>query len=199
MKRKLAVIITVFSVIISSSISYGKQFIPNDRFFKSFGWFVRQIMIWGTEDREKRALKENLDQLLLAIQTGNKNEVIKLFAKDTLDEAKDLEQNAQRLIFYFEGEVLSQSFTGGRSSMSYSGLNGRYTIYNTPFIVKTTKEDYRIAIHSIDYKGKDSEKSGIYSLYIIKENEIPEEKKRFNYYGEKKEVPGIHIGVLSVD
>lgn len=136
---------------------------------------------------------DSFETIIKAIQNQDENLLKSLFSKKAIMEADDFEKSVTDLFDFYQGEMISYDDFGAQSINT--GINdGEFgfiwkSIQST-YMVKTDEQIYRIAIKEFVQDTSDIDNVGIYSLYIIKEeNSDPE----FAYWGDGKWSPGIII------
>jgi hypothetical protein len=136
-----------------------------------------------------------LDNIMKAIENGDKELLLSLFSENTRAECPDLEERAEELFDYCSGKMLSfGEFSGYPHSSEHFHGDGNYEKELEPtYDVNTDKGSYRIFFNFVESDTVDRANEGLVSLYIIRaEDDID---TSYAYRGDGKSTPGIHIGL----
>lgn len=136
---------------------------------------------------------ESITALTSAIANKESLNVKNLFSVGQISEIENFDNDIKLLEQYFTGSVTNIK----KSALSAeNGLDGDWKekYISASYEVKTTDDDYRLALKLCAIDTKYKENIGIWSLYVIKESKItyPE----YAYWGDGKDKPGINIEVL---
>lgn len=133
---------------------------------------------------------ETFENVLAAIKDRDKAALKSLFSPKAVREAEDLDNQIEELWDFFQGEVLSYDNWGG------PGWNGSFDHFkrqvwlNGTYDVETTEGIYHIATQEFPEDEFDSDNIGLYSFYIISEENW---SNGFAYWGDGEWLPGVHI------
>ena len=136
-----------------------------------------------------------LKDIVRSIETKDKDLLLSLFSENTKSECPDLERQAEALLNYCSGKMISfGEFRGHPSEHSYFHGDGNYEKELDPsYDINTTDGSYRISFFYKHVDTIDRGNEGILSLYVIKaEDDID---LNYAYRGDGKYTPGIHIGI----
>jgi len=120
-----------------------------------------------------------------------------VFSKNTLVEVDDLDEKIVEMFNYFQGEFVSYDDWGepaGGGGMNDDGTGRNWKYVQATYDVVTSKGLYLFSFQDITLDTANPNNVGIYKLYIIKDEEIPDEEKGFAYLGDGNWTPGINIG-----
>lgn len=137
-----------------------------------------------------------LKDIVRSIETKDKDLLLSLFSENTKSECPDLERQAEALLNYCSGKMISfGEFRGHPSTHEYFHGDGNYEKELDPsYDINTTDGSYRISFFYKQVDTIDRGNEGILSLYVIKaEDDID---LNYAYHGDGKYTPGIHIGIV---
>lgn len=137
---------------------------------------------------------EKFDKILDAIQNQDKAALKSMFSKKTLAEVNDMDEKIHELFDYFQGEFVSYDDWGGPSGGDEKNAGNHLKRVELTYDVETSEQKYQFAFQDITIDTADKENVGIHSLYVINVEEIPNEERRFAYWGDGQWTQGIHIG-----
>lgn len=149
--------------------------------------------MWGFFDNDREVSNERFEQILEAIKNKDKTALKKMFSKKAITDADEFDQTMIDLFDLFQGEVISWDDWGGTGSeygMNDDGTNRSWKFIQSTYDVQTSQQKYRFAIKEFTKDTADPDNIGIYSLYIIKEEDSNLE---FAYGGDGKWTAGIVI------
>ena len=142
-----------------------------------------------------RSKYERIDdkvQVFLNYLDNKDKDVIKsMFAPAKINSIVSFDDDLEELLNYYDG--VSQ--TKIQDSIA-EDIDKHYEFsakwYNIPYIIKTTKEEYRFAFYWCEEYTTDKDFLGIWSFYIIKEN-LFNRPTDYAYRGDGLWTPGINI------
>lgn len=144
-------------------------------------------------DNDQKKANENFEQILEAIQAKDKNALISLFSKDCIENAKDLDESILVLFKYFEGEIEEYDDWGGPYVETTKENNQIIQIMEVSYDLKTSVQDYRVAVRYVTNDTTNISNIGLQSLYIIKT--VDDSNLEYAYWGDGKFAYGINIGI----
>ena len=136
-----------------------------------------------------------LEKILKSVETKDTKLLLSLFSENTKSECPDLEKQAEALLNYCSGKMISfGEFRGLPVSSVHMDGEGNYQESHDPsYDINTTDGSYRISFFYKQVDTIDRGNEGILSLYVIKaEDDID---LNCAYRGDGKYTPGIHIGI----
>ena len=115
-----------------------------------------------------------------------------LFSKETVAEIGNLDQQAEDLCDFFEGEYLAYEdlTASGSATVSYGQERNDITLSCK---IESSVHKYRLAMKMCIIDDFTPNNTGILSLYIINEDDIDTEEKHFTYWGGGEWAPGITV------
>lgn len=147
--------------------------------------------IANTDDRT--IINNKFEEVLTAIQTEDKKMLISLFSEETRENVENLEQAAEELFKYFNGDVEEYDDRGTLLTDDSKDYGKVSKEIDGTFDVKTTECEYRFTIKYISIDELNANNIGIQSLYIIKADD--DTNKINAYWGDHKYTSGINIGI----
>ena len=145
------------------------------------------------QDPDQRAVNEVLEKALEAIQSQNHEELSALFSVESQSEKDKFENSVNELFEYYKGETLTYDDWGGPITEKSADAEHYVRIMEATYDLKTTEEDYRIAILYVAENTRNLDSEGIQSFYIIKRND--DTNSQYAYRGDGKYTLGINIGI----
>lgn len=145
---------------------------------------------------EDEIIDEKVQNLISLLENTDKDGLREIFAESKIKNITDFNNSLDELFEYYDGTLTSKSHGGKGTDRDKHG-NYQATWYNLAYKITTSAEDYRIAIYWCAEYSTDDKEVGIWSLYIIKENEYP--TPEYAYRGDGLWTPGINIGKLYVE
>ena len=136
-----------------------------------------------------------LEKIVKSIETKDTELLLSLFSENTKAECPDLDKQAEALLNYCSGRMLSYGkFRGLPVSSVHMDGEGNYQESHEPsYDINTTDGSYRITFRYTEIDTIDRANEGILSLYVIKaEDDID---TTYLYSGDGKYTPGIHLGI----
>lgn len=145
---------------------------------------------------EDEILDEKVQNLINLLDKNDKVGIKSLFASSKIDSISNFDNLLDELIEYYDGTYTSKSH-GGKGTDKDKNDDFTASWYNLSYKVITSSEEYRIAIYWCTEYSTDSNYLGIWSLYIINENDYltPD----YTYRGDGLWTPGINIGKVYVE
>lgn len=145
---------------------------------------------------EDEILDEKVQNFIDLLDENDKESLKSLFAPAKIGCISNFDDSLDELFEYYDGVFKSKSH---ESKGTDGDKNGDFTAkwYNLSYIITTSSEQYRLAIYWCTEYSTDSNYLGIWSLYIIKENEYP--TPVYTYRGDGLWTPGINIGKVYVE
>lgn len=116
-------------------------------------------------DGEER--DQAVEQVIAAIQTNDIQYIQTLFSKKALREAENFEDSFERLVGFFQGELISCEFQAETTSDSKSGGVVR-TENRFWYSVVTDKEEYLLFVLEYPRDQADRDNEGVYMLQLIR-------------------------------
>ena len=136
-----------------------------------------------------------LEKIIKSVETKDKDLLLSLFSENTKSECPDLEKQAEALLNYCSGELLSLG--------QFRGLPNTSTHYHKDELVKqshiptydinTSNGSYRLTFEYIQIDSNNIDNEGLWSLYVIKAEDDTDTTSAYRITGEY--IPGIHIGI----
>ena len=142
---------------------------------------------------DPQATNNKFEEIISAIQNQNEPALKDLFSKTSISQAEDIHSSITALFDFFQGEMLSYDDLGARSIDKGKNDDGTRRIWESiqsTYDVETTEQKYRFAIKEFTKDTADPNNVGIYSLYIIREEDS---NLQFAYWGDGQWSPGIII------
>ena len=137
-----------------------------------------------------------LKDIVRSIETKDKDLLLSLFSENTKSECPDLERQAEALLNYCSGELLSLG--------QVRGLPNTSTHYHKDELVKqshiptydinTSNGSYRLTFEYIQIDSNNIDNEGLWSLYVIKAEDDTDTTSAYRITGEY--IPGIHTGIV---
>lgn len=150
-----------------------------------------QYMIF---DNDREYDNRQLNMFLEAIENQDKDVIISLFSQNVVSNVEDFESSVYELFEYVKGEVESYNDGAGPSVEATSEDGHVFKIAISNYEIKTSEDNYRLAIQYIPQDTSDPKNEGIHSVYIIR-TEDDTDFPQYAYRGDDKYTPGIHIGI----
>ena len=130
-----------------------------------------------------------LEQLIDAIETGNKEEAYNVFSQTTIDAVPDLDAQIDELFNFWIGDL--ESFEELLRSPQETWNRGIHTKDEyVGYSIKTTDEQYSVMIKCCTVHTGDSSAVGIHAIHLIK---TADAEPNMVYWGDKNWFPGIYI------
>ena len=145
-------------------------------------------------DTDKITALERQKELLKVFQDKDKEAFRNMFSREAIEQIENFDEKTDELFDYFVGDIVSYNEdgpVGTADSFERSGKKQKKLFQS--FNVKTSVEEYRMAMYDCVMNTQEPDKIGIFSLYIVKESESP--SYGFAYWGDGKETIGINIGI----
>ena len=130
-----------------------------------------------------------LEQLIDAIETGNKEEACNVFSQTAIDAVPDLDAQIDELFNFWTGNLVSfEELVRSPQEAQYHGIHTKdeYVGYS----IKTTDEQYSVMIKCCTVHTGDSSAVGIHAIHLIK---TADTEPNMVYWGDKNWFPGIDI------
>ena len=140
---------------------------------------------------EDEMIEEKVQNLISYLDNDDKEGIKSLFAEKQIENNNDFELSLNDLVEYYDGTSISK-IQGSMGTDKDKNQNYQATWYNIPYKITTTIEEYRLAIYWCIEYSSNSKQLGIWSLYIIKEEDYP--TPTYTYRGDGLWTPGINIG-----
>lgn len=145
---------------------------------------------------DQQIARERLDLLLSSLQNKDRNALSSLFSEKSIKDAKDFQNNIDKLFEYFEGtNIKYDDYSPLNIENKRDGNLVKKTIYSS-YDVQTETQTYRIAIQDIITNTYEKDNVGFYSIYIIILSEDTD--PQYTYRGDGNDTPGINIGIKNV-
>lgn len=166
--------------------------IINYLFLSLLLFFVSSCDLSKSEDD---IIDEKVENLISLLENDDKEGLKGLFAESKIENISDFNNSLDELLDYYDGVLTSKSH-GGKGTDKDKNDNYQATWYNLSYKITTSTEDYRMAIYWCTEYSTNNKELGIWSLYIIKENDYltPD----YTYRGDGLWTPGINIGKVYV-
>lgn len=148
-------------------------------------------------DKDHRIAHKQIEELLEAIQSKNKEKLISLFSENCLIKVQVLDESVEELFDYYEGCYESYDDGAGPFVETTKENDEIYQIMESSFEVKTTKCDYRFAIQYVTQDSTNADNVGIQSMYVIKMQD--DTHLEYAYWGDGKNTPGINIAIPNAE
>ena len=133
---------------------------------------------------------ENFMKLISALQDKNQDDVRDLFAPNIVSNIENFDNSISDLIAYYDGTYKSFYSAGlGTERDKNSGIEKKW--YNMSCDITTSVDTFRIATIWYVKDTGDNKNVGIWSLYIIKFGDDP--NQRYSYGGDGLWTNGINI------
>lgn len=134
---------------------------------------------------------KNMEKLLVAIESKDRNKIKELFAPNKTPEMENLDETIDELITYYSGNFESYKSKGlGTDYDRDSGIEKKWQ--SMSYDVTTTKDVFRFGITWYIMDTEDKGNLGIWSCYIIRfEDDI---YPKYSYRGDGLKTLGLHLG-----
>ena len=150
-----------------------------------------------SEKNDEKIAKLNFKEVVSAIQTQDKEMLTTLFSRTSIENASTFDADMTEIMSYFRGEVVSYN-DWDCLYVEDSRENGRiFQAMESTYDIKTTEDEYRLAIRFVTKDTLCPDNVGIHSLYLIKRQE--DTLLTYAYWGDGKFTPGINIGVSNAE
>lgn len=146
-------------------------------------------------DNDQKTANYLFEKLLDALQSNDKDMLIKLFSINVFENIPNKQKVLEELFEYYTGEVESYDDWGGPVVETSKEDGVIIQVMESTYDVKTTECDYRFAIKRVTQDSSNSNNLGIHSIYIIKSSE--DKYQDYAYWGDGKYTSGINIGVTN--
>ena len=141
-------------------------------------------------------IEEMGNNLISLLENEDKDGFVSLFAPAKIKDLTNFDSSLDEIMEYYDGKFVSEKHPGAGT---FKEKDGEYQAkwFNLSFDIITDMNEYRIAIYWCTEYSTDSNYLGIWSLYIINENDYltPE----YSYAGDGLWTPGINIGKVYVE
>lgn len=145
---------------------------------------------YGFFKSDEQIAKENIENVLAAIQNEDHDKIKSMFSKSVLEQ-QNIDESIYELFEYFEGTVESYDDGAGPYVSTQKDDSFVCQTMESSVDIKTNICEYRIAMQYVVIGA--AEDIGIVSIYIIKSADDP--YSDYRYWGDGNFLPGIHIGV----
>lgn len=145
------------------------------------------------KNKDRRTADKQLQMIMDAIQTHDREKLLSLFTEDSYYEANKSDETVEELFDYFRGEIKELDDWGGPYVETSRENDYIIQIAESTYDIKTTVSEYRFAIRYIIQDTKNPQNIGVESLYIIRTADDTDTS--YAYWGDGTFAPGIHIGI----
>jgi hypothetical protein len=142
-------------------------------------------------DNDASIAKRNLEQLISDIQNEDRDAIKALFSSNKLAEIDNFYESIDELLAYFEGDYVSH-VGGGPATLGGKDGSFVYKYHLMSNDITTTVRVYHIALIWCVTDTADAGNVGIWSLYILDNEDAPIDASTISYWGDEDYVPGIH-------
>lgn len=161
-----------------------------------FSTFSLSGCVFGFVNSDEDIAKKNTEKLVNVIQKKDREGIKALFAPNKISEVENFDKSIDELITYVDGEVVSffNRGTGTFGDIDYGRVIKYHDMSND---VTTTAGVVRFYIKWYIEDNKDVGNVGIWSLYVIKFEDDPD--NQYAYTGDGLGTIGINIGKIDVE
>ena len=146
---------------------------------------------------DERIAKKKFEEVVSAIQMQDKESLKTLFSRTITENEDTLDEDTTRIMSYFCGEVVSYT-DWDCLYVEDSKENGHiFQAMESTYDIKTTEDEYRLALRFVTKDTSCPDNVGIYSLYVIRKQE--DILLTYAYWGDGKFTPGINIGIQNTE
>jgi len=136
---------------------------------------------------------EKVQSFISFLDKNDKNKIYNTFAKSKICDIDDFAKTIDLLLEYYEGTYQSKELnTKGEESDKNGDYKAKWLVLS--YHVLTSTNEYRIFFYWCTEYSIDENSIGIWSFYIIKEEDYPTKEK--SYGGDGLRTFGINIGKL---
>ena len=150
------------------------------------------VLRWPMQSDESIANMQ-MDSLLDAIESRDRNALISLFAPSALDDAENIQRSIELLYSYYQGSHVSYNNWGATGTSTERNDNRIVKKLYGTYDVVTDKDTYRFAFLFVAVDSTNSENIGFQSVYVIRMDD--DVSTQYAYRGDQTYMPGIHIGI----
>lgn len=142
---------------------------------------------------EDEMIEEKVQSFISFLDKNDKNKIYNTFAKSKICDIDDFAKTIDLLLEYYEGTYQSKELnTKGEESDKNGDYKAKWLVLS--YHVLTSTNEYRIFFYWCTEYSIDENSIGIWSFYIIKEEDYPTKEK--SYGGDGLRTFGINIGKL---
>lgn len=155
--------------------------------FSISGCFLFDYGNWIADKKSK--------EIFGAMEKNDAEALTQMFSENVRNNTPNFDEDIDKLLDYFEGDIVAFSNPRGGASETTSQTDGAvYHSIELTYDIETSSCDYRFFAIYVLTDDEDQGNVGLSSLYIIKAAEDVDLEA--TYVGDGKCTPGIHIGVV---
>lgn len=155
----------------------------------SIAYFLRGEYLAQSMRSDRETANAVFEQVLTALEHQDAEAVRTLFSKSATTEDAQFEEDLLALLALYKGKLISYDDWAGPTVQSAHLPEGDYKLLEPTYDVVTSEQKYRFALQIYVENTIDPDHVGIYSLYVIKREDDPNDSA---YWG-SGELPGITI------
>lgn len=142
---------------------------------------------------DSQIINVQFDKVLESLEKGDSVVLKGLFSPNAIEQSENFDESVELLFEYYQGVDASYTDDGPLTAEKSQDYGIERKVIDKTYDVTTTVDTYRFAISFVATDNADAGNVGIWSLYVIKMKDDPEQDCA--YWGDGKNTPGINIGI----
>lgn len=142
---------------------------------------------------DSQIVNVQFNKVLEALEKGDRVVLKALFSPNAIEQSENFDKSVEILFEYYQGINASYTDDGPLTAEKSQDYGIERKVIDKTYDVTTNVGTYRFAVSFVATDDADASNVGIWSLYVIKMKDDPDQDCA--YWGDGKNTPGINIGI----